>query len=191
MRFFTPFVALSLLSPVLGAVLNATRPQALAVPFGGGSASIVQNPNGNTRIYHQAADGNIWEVGASGPFVRPAFEGQDLLIPASEVLPGTPIVATSVDGNFADIHVFFFSREMVVSEYFWTGGVGWFGGPNCTQCLTAQGFTAASTYYLYAAENNAAGAASTLRVGFSSAGAPGSLTEANKVGGVWQLGVMS
>ncbi|KAJ7476737.1 hypothetical protein FB451DRAFT_1243864 [Mycena latifolia] len=190
MIFSKLFVTLSLLGPVLGAALNVTGPQPLAIPFGGGSASIVQNLNGDTRIYHQTADGSIWEIGATGPFVKPTFEAQGLLVPAAEVLPGTPIVATSVDGNFADVHVFFFSPKLVVSEYIWTG-IGWTGGSTCTKCLTANGFVAASAQYLYATENNAATAASTLRVGFNGAGAPGSLTEANKVGGVWQLGVMN
>ncbi|KAJ7476757.1 hypothetical protein FB451DRAFT_247170 [Mycena latifolia] len=191
MIFSKLFVTLSLLGPVLGVVLNVTGPQPLAIPFGGGSASIVQTPTSDTRIYHQNPDGSIWEISASGPFVKPAFEGQFLLVPAAEVLPGTPIVATSVDGNLADVHVFFFSPKLVVSEYIWTNGIGWTGGSTCTKCLTANGFVAASAQYLYAVENLAATAASTLRVGFNGAGAPGSLTEANKVGGVWQLGVMN
>ncbi|KAJ7132606.1 hypothetical protein C8R44DRAFT_871532 [Mycena epipterygia] len=188
MIFYKLFVTASLMSASLGAPLNITEPKPLAIPFGGGSASINQMANGGTRIYHQVENGSIWEIAATGPFLgKPTFHAQGLLVPANEVLYGTPIASTSVDGNFEDDHVFFFSPELIVSEYIWTG-TEWIGGPSCTQCLTAQGFVAASAQYLYAAENLSAGAPSTLRVGFSSAGAPGSLTEANKVGGVWQLG---
>ncbi|KAJ7042318.1 hypothetical protein C8F04DRAFT_98416 [Mycena alexandri] len=192
MIFFKLFLTLSLTGAVHSATMNITGPHALAVPFfSGGSASINQLANGDTRIYHQVADGSIWEIVASGPFTKPALEAQTLLVPADEVHLNSPVVATSVDGSFADVHVFFFSPTLVVSEYIWTSGIGWTGGPSCTACLTTSGFTAASAQFLYAAENLAANAPSTLRVGFNGAEAPGSLSELNKVGGVWQLDLMS
>ncbi|KAJ7671174.1 hypothetical protein B0H17DRAFT_1141524 [Mycena rosella] len=144
----------------------------------------------------------------SRPFLKPTFESDTLIVPADEVLPGTPIAATSVDGVFADASVSralrnldfintggpdpyillqIFSPKLVVSKYIWTNGIGFQGGPNCALCLTTSGFIAASGQYLYTAENTAAGAPSTL----NGAGAPGNPTEANKVAGVWQLGVMN
>ncbi|KAJ6462944.1 hypothetical protein C8R45DRAFT_1108012 [Mycena sanguinolenta] len=57
------------------------------------SASINQVANGGTRIYHQVEDGSIWEIAATRPFFgQPTVSGQQLLVPANEVLYGTPIV---------------------------------------------------------------------------------------------------
>ena len=83
------------------------------------------------------------------------------------------------------IHVYFLSPANVLSEYIWNAG--WQGGPSCTQCLTASNFVAAAgSQILYAMGNPDT---AELRVGFVSAGAPTTLTEAvHDVGGEWQLG---
>ncbi|KAJ7164348.1 hypothetical protein C8R46DRAFT_1220852 [Mycena filopes] len=192
------FPALLLTLALTGAALavdtetNTTSLHALVSPFSGQTATINQLANGDTRIYYTADDGGIWEIAARGPFNKPgSLESNTPLVPASEVHPCSPVVATSVDGAFTDVHLFFFSPKLVVSEYIWANAIGWSGGPGCAKCLTASGFVAESTTLLYAAENLAANAPSMLRVGFISPGAPGGLSELNKVNGTWQLGVMS
>jgi len=74
----------------------------------------------------------------------------------------------------------------VLSEYIWTNAVGWSGGSSCAECLTSSGFVAAAgSEVLYAMGNPAT---AELRVGFISAGAPGTISEAgHTVGGEWQL----
>ncbi|KAJ7150614.1 hypothetical protein C8R46DRAFT_1229548 [Mycena filopes] len=171
---------------------NTTGPHPLITPFSGQTATITQLASGDTRIYYTADDGGIWQIVAHGPFNKAgSFQGNTPLVPANEVHPCSPVVVTSVDGAFADVHVFFFSPKLVVSEYIWANGIGWSGGPGCAKCLTASGFIADSATLLYAAENLAPNAPSMLRVGFLSPGAPGGLSELNKVNGTWQLGVMS
>jgi hypothetical protein len=96
--------------------------------------------------------------------------------------------------------VFFFSKNRVVSEYYWTSGTQWIGGSRCPatpaagrMCLTTSGFVAATTQFLYAMENTVSGAPAKMRVGFNSAGTPGGLTEAAMVadGGTWQVSVLN
>ncbi|KAJ7766085.1 hypothetical protein B0H16DRAFT_1882934 [Mycena metata] len=134
------------------------------------------------------SDGSIWETAVSNVFFKGGnvIRPDQLIVPASEALLGTPIAA--VHNAFTDVHVFFFSRNRVVSEYYWTSGTGWIGGGLCPatpaagrMCVTTSGFVAATTQFLYAMENTASGAPAKMRVGFNSAGTPGGLTEATMV----------
>lgn len=74
-----------------------------------GSASAVQNHTGDTRIYYQNTDDkSIHEIVLLGTFSSGMFEADGSLIPANEVLLGTPIVAVSAnpDGfNFQDVRI--------------------------------------------------------------------------------------
>ncbi|KAJ7587588.1 hypothetical protein C8J56DRAFT_942163 [Mycena floridula] len=154
-----------------------------------GSVSAVQLTTGDTRIYHQKPDGSIWQVAVSGVFFQGKFASDGMIVPAGEALLGTPIAAT-VNGNYADVHLFFLSPNLIVSEYMWTG-TAWIGAANCPQCITGIGFLAATSQFLYAMENSVAGTPAKLRVGFNSAGTPGGLTEAAQVNGAWQLSILT
>ncbi|KAJ7072930.1 hypothetical protein C8F01DRAFT_1105742 [Mycena amicta] len=173
---------------VLGLSVSAERstnltlaPEIVPVPANG-PIGAVQDPNTfDTRLYFQAPDGSITELAVDGPFSSPHTNNAPgfALVPANEVLPGTAIAAILING---DIHVYFFSPAKVLSEYIWQGG--WNGGPSCTFCITTSGFAASNTATLYAMVNSAA----QIRVGFVSAGVPGTIVEAGmKPGGTWSL----
>ncbi|KAJ7587579.1 hypothetical protein C8J56DRAFT_942139 [Mycena floridula] len=167
-----------------------TERKADAIPFAAfGSVAAIQLSTGDTRIHHQKPDGSIWQAAVSGVFFQGKFAVDQMIVPAGEALLGTPIAST-VNGNYADVHLFFFSPSLIVSEYMWTG-TEWIGASKCPQCITSIGFLAATSQFLYAMENSITGAPAKLRVGFNSAGIPGGLTEAAQVNGVWQLAVMT
>jgi hypothetical protein len=72
------------------------------------------------------------------------------------------------------------SPTNILSEYIWTNAIGWHGGPSCTNCITRSGFVVQpGNKVLYAIANDAAGSLATLRVGFVSAGAPTTISEAD------------
>jgi len=64
-----------------------------------GNIGGVQGNNGNTRLYYQGADNSISELAVSGPFISPHSSSTMALVPAAEVLKGTPIAATTVNGT--------------------------------------------------------------------------------------------
>ncbi|KAJ7573247.1 hypothetical protein C8J56DRAFT_903875 [Mycena floridula] len=140
-----------------------------------GSVSSIQDTKGNAYIYHQEPDGR-----------------SQVFVPAGQALNNTPIAATFNGvgtGQANGIHMFFLSPGLIVTEYLWTGAEV-IGGSACPQCITTNGFLAATSQFLYA-ENNPTGSPAQLRVGFNSAGSPGGLTEAAQVNGVWQLAVLN
>lgn len=82
----------------------------------------------------------------------------------------------------------------MLSEYIWqdtnpTGTPnGVQGGPSCLDCITKEGFTVVpGSQVLYALGNPAA---NQVRVGFGSAGAPNTVTEAVNSGSGWQIAVL-
>ncbi len=84
------------------------------------------------------------------------------------------------------MHVYFFSRENVLSEYIWSSGA-FHGGASCAVCVTSEGFVATGGSFLYALENPSK---PSLRVGFVSAGSPNTVSEAESAdNGRWQLSV--
>ncbi|KAJ7072934.1 hypothetical protein C8F01DRAFT_1105751 [Mycena amicta] len=173
---------------VLGLSVSAERstdltlaPEIVPVPANGPIGAIQDPTTFDTRLYFQAPNGSITELAVSGPFSSPHTNNAPgiTLVPANEVLPGTAIAAITING---DIHVYFFSPAKILSEYIWQNG--WNGGPSCTSCITTSGFGASSTALLYAMGNSAG----QIRVGFVSAGVPGSIVEAGfKPGGIWSL----
>ncbi|KAJ6570451.1 hypothetical protein DFH09DRAFT_1153586 [Mycena vulgaris] len=181
---------------VLGGVMStpATLPAPEIRPIStASSASAVQNHTGDTRIFYQNTDDkSIHQIVLLGTFSSGSFEADGSLIPANEVLLGTPIVAVSAnpDGlNFQDIHVFFVSPTNILSSYVWQPSTGWRGGSSCAPCITNSMFgVQAGSKLLYAMANGAAGSPALLRVGFVSAGATSTLSEATFTAAVgWRL----
>ncbi|KAJ7892413.1 hypothetical protein B0H13DRAFT_1625594, partial [Mycena leptocephala] len=145
-----------------------------------GNVAAVQATNGDTRLYSQNSNNTIQEIGVSSPFNGGGHSfGPDSLVPGAEALGGTPIAAAIVNGTgFQEIHFFFVSPTNILSEYIWADA--WRGGPSCTDCITRSGFVVQpGNKVLYAVANDAAGSPATLRVGFVSAGAPGTISEAD------------
>ncbi|KAJ7711097.1 hypothetical protein B0H14DRAFT_700280 [Mycena olivaceomarginata] len=144
LQLMLAFLFVSVLGSALGnrAVAPST-PETRPVTFVGNVAAIQATAlGGDTRLYYQNPDNSIQETAISGPFAvgTSVFEGSNLLIPANEILPGTPIAAVTFNGNaFQQIHVFFVSPDNILSEYAWTGTV-WKGGPSCSDCVTANRF---------------------------------------------------
>ncbi|KAJ7765274.1 hypothetical protein B0H16DRAFT_1717819 [Mycena metata] len=165
------------------------RPTSEIIPvsFVGGAAAVQAiNANGDSRIYYQDYDNSIQEIAVNGPLTTGRSTGSSLRVPANEVLAGTPIAATTIAGNdLQQIHVYFLSPDYVLSEYAFGGGI-WQGGPNCTDCLTANGLVVQrGSEVLYALGSlQAPSGTAFVRVGFVSAGAPSTLSEA-----VWSPGV--
>ncbi|KAJ7736241.1 hypothetical protein DFH07DRAFT_698404, partial [Mycena maculata] len=106
-----------------------------------GNVAAVQITTGDTRIYFQDSTGAINDGRVTSPLLSGGtYTGNAPLIPASEVLPYTPIVAiTANTATYTGIRIYFLSPENVLSEYIWAPTVGYIGGPSCTECLTAQG----------------------------------------------------
>lgn len=188
-----PFLCGSVLASVVGNTTlprstNATiSPELRPLTFIGNVAAVTTDSSGSTRIYYQNADNSIQESIVSAPFVRGTFTGSTLLVPANEVLYGTPIAATTISGTGFPIRVFFVSPSYILSEYAWTGTT-WVGWPACGGCITGNQFIVEPGSTVLYALPNAEGTPTPLRVGFVSAGQPGTLTEADyTVGKGWQL----
>ncbi|KAJ7635781.1 hypothetical protein DFH06DRAFT_1139320 [Mycena polygramma] len=151
------------------------------VSFTGNVAAVqATGLGGDTRIFYQNADNSIQQIGINGPFTVGAFTGGGVLVPANQVLPGTPIAATLINGDaFQEMHLFFISPNNTLSSYIWQNATKVFrGGPSCWDCLTASQFAVQpGSKVLYVMGNSAEGSNAVLRVGFISAGQPGTLTE--------------
>ncbi|KAJ7206271.1 hypothetical protein GGX14DRAFT_457503 [Mycena pura] len=174
-------------NPLLGNS-SAVVPSPDLVPIGPiGNVAAVQIATGNTFIFYQNSTGEIVLRRVTAPFLSGGTDkAEDFAVPASEVLPYTPIVAITANtaATYTGIRLYFFSRENVLSEYTWAPSpVGWIGGPSCTSCLTAQGIVVKDgSQVLYALANPAF---NQFRVGFVSAGQPGTISEAENLGGGW------
>ncbi|KAJ7458238.1 hypothetical protein FB451DRAFT_1182980 [Mycena latifolia] len=150
-----------------------------------GNVASVQVTTGDTRIFYQDSTGAINIGGVTAPFLSGGKTGPNTpLVPASQVLPNTPIAAiTANTATYTGVRIYFFSRENVLSEYIWTPTTGWIGGPSCTNCVTAQGIVVQNgSEVLYAMANTAF---NQFRVGFISAGQPATISEAENLGGGW------
>ncbi|KAJ7576494.1 hypothetical protein C8J56DRAFT_973077 [Mycena floridula] len=155
-----------------------------------GSVSAYQEPTVQTTIInYQKPDGSIWQYTVSGPLFKGTILQDFLVVPAGEALCGTPIAAVWTPN--VDVHLYFLSPSLIVSEYIYIyGSSGYIGGSACPQCITNNGFLAASSQFLYAMEDSGAPVAN-LRVGFDSAGTPGGLTEASRTNAEgWSLSVL-
>ncbi|KAF7351995.1 hypothetical protein MVEN_01161700 [Mycena venus] len=150
-----------------------------------GNVASVQNTQGDTRLYFQDSTGAIVQGRVTKPFLSGGtYLGSAPLIPASEVLPNTPIAAiTANTATYTAIRIYFLSRENVLSEYMWTSTAGFTGGPTCTKCLTTQGIVVQNgSEVLYAMANTAF---NQFRVGFISAGQPATISEVENLGSGW------
>jgi len=161
-------------------------------PLGGVAA--VDLGSGISQLYYQnSADGIIYAYGVQGgPFVTGStfFAGVPL-IPADQVLSGSPIIAVTMTiAGVQQVHVFFISPTLVLSEWVFLSNAGWFAGINCPICITNSGFVVESgtAMLLYVLDDATTGA---IRVGFISAGDPGTLSEASNPGtGIWKAAIL-
>ncbi|KAE9404320.1 hypothetical protein BT96DRAFT_916886 [Gymnopus androsaceus JB14] len=176
---FTKLVALLTLCTSTTVLAAPSNTETILFQAVGNVAAVQGNTgvNGDTRIYFQSLDNTISQgIVQYPPLSQPHTSSFITLVPANEVLAGTPIAAVTVNGTaLQEIHVFFLSPANVLSEYYWTNARGFRGGPSCSECLTAQGFVASSTKLLYAMGDPVTAA---IRLGFVSAGAPNGLSEA-------------
>ncbi|KAJ6560621.1 hypothetical protein DFH09DRAFT_1316642 [Mycena vulgaris] len=160
-----------------------------------GSIVVPESSSGDTRIYYQKADNGIGEVAVTGPFTSGhVFGGNGNLIPAAQVLPGTPIATAVLGDNWAKLHVFFVSPTHILSEWIWEAALNaWRGGPTCSDCITVNGFTVQlGSQVLFATANNSPSSPALLRVAFVSSGAPNTLSEASfTTARGWQLAQLS
>ncbi|KAJ7811337.1 hypothetical protein B0H14DRAFT_3479789 [Mycena olivaceomarginata] len=158
-------------------------PEIVPVSAVGNVAAVQGTAVGDTRLFFQNPDNSIEEFAINSPFNGGGhFGGSGVLAPANEVLADTPIAAVTINGtDLQEFHVFFVSPKNILSEYIWTTSSGInHGGPNCTTCITASGFVVQpGSKVLYVMANDAVGSPATLRVGFVSAGAPGTISEAD------------
>ncbi|KAF9061822.1 hypothetical protein BDP27DRAFT_1485461 [Rhodocollybia butyracea] len=179
-----PFVAMVLASDLSADGTNSV------VPISGNNMAAAQVTTGDTRIYYQGSNNDtINQIAVSNAFTIGHFESVGVIVPADEVRFNTPIaVAAPAQDSFLVLHIFFFSPDNVLSEYHWEPTANAFeGGPTCTTCVTNEGFVGvAGSQMLYAMVNTATTPA-VLRVGFVSAGSPGTISEAVKTGGSWSL----
>jgi len=165
---------------------------ATLVPFEpvGGIAAI-QRTDGIADIFYQQPDGSIWRRGVNHPFDTASDTNDNVqIIPADEVGLGTPIAVAQVEGAlFTEVHVVYFSPTNVLSEAIWTATINTYrSGAACAECLTHQNAVVeAGSKMLYVMLNQEN---KTLRVGFQSAGAPGTVSELDNETGNWNVATM-
>lgn len=80
----------------LAAALSERKAE--VVPFTPlGAVAAIQDQTGDTRIYYQKADGSIWQWCEKGTFTAGVPSTCNaMIIPANEVLPGTPLAVTPI-----------------------------------------------------------------------------------------------
>ncbi|KAJ3773053.1 hypothetical protein FB446DRAFT_845111 [Lentinula raphanica] len=160
------------------------------VPISGTNMGSVQLPNGDTRLYYQDRNnGSIIEVVISNAFTIGQYEASLVLAPFSEVRSNSPVAVSLVaDGDtFLQVHTFFFSKENILSEYYWETGIGIQGGADCSTCVTSKGFVGVADSQMLYAMASSATSPPTLRVGFVSAGSPDTISEAVNTGSGWSV----
>jgi len=188
--FLSATVLLHLLASTTTALTLPTKRSTDFVPFHslGGVGAVLRNSGGDTQLYYQATDGSIWAYETSAAFDAGTTNFNNILIPAGEVLVGTPIIAVTND-DFTEIHVFFVSPTHILSEWRWDADTEiWTSGASCTTCITNAGFVVQNGgTLLYALTPKASGELG-IRIGFESAGEPTTLVEAeNHNIGDWQM----
>ncbi|KAF9049415.1 hypothetical protein BDP27DRAFT_1180957, partial [Rhodocollybia butyracea] len=102
-------------------------------------------------IYYQANNGSIVQIAVSNAFTVGQFESTHIEVPPDEVRYNTPLaVAAPTQTSFFVLHIFFFSPDNILSEYFFNGS-SFEGGPTCATCITNEGFVGAEgSQMLYA-----------------------------------------
>ncbi|KAJ7107495.1 hypothetical protein C8R44DRAFT_885490 [Mycena epipterygia] len=182
-----PFLCSSALALATAAAFTSKNgiaaPEVVPVSTVGNVAAVQGTVLGDTRLFFQNPDNSIQQLDLNSPFNGGGhFQNSAVLVPANEVLANTPIAAVTINGtDLQEIHLFFVSPSNVLSEYIWTtSSSNWHGGPSCTTCITTIGFVVQpGSKVLYVMANDAVGSPATLRVGFVSAGAPGTFSEAD------------
>ncbi|KAK7460812.1 hypothetical protein VKT23_008741 [Stygiomarasmius scandens] len=135
---------------------------------------------GATHIYYQASNGAIMRICASTAFIRNGAQNCDNVevVPPEEVMFDTPLAVSTLltsKGGFHGNHVYYFSRDGILSEYINNIAAH---GPNCADCVTNEKFGVArgsKALYTIADETKPG---MQLRVGFESTESPGTITEA-------------
>ncbi|KAJ6524007.1 hypothetical protein B0H19DRAFT_1276703 [Mycena capillaripes] len=190
---------LGLLAALIGSIFLVQAEAAVPTPdfvkiFPAGNIAVVQTQQGSdTRLFFQLSNGTIRWAAISGPLVTGTLYDGGNLVPAEEAALGTPMAAVSSGTTaFDEIRLYFVSSSNILSEYIFDSAVGWRGGPSCTICITIENFVVnPGNHVLYAMWNTAPTAQNPtrFRVGFTGAGAPDGLTEADwdDVHG-WKLG---
>ncbi|KAF8057466.1 hypothetical protein FPV67DRAFT_1527535 [Lyophyllum atratum] len=161
-------------------------------PQGNVAAIQLPGPPVQTRLYWQDNTGAIVQYAlTNGAFTTgKSISSAVVVVPATDVLRHTPIVATVIGDASQGLHVFFLAPNRTLSEWRFTVPAGGRSGDACPGCIVHSGFTVAEgSGVLYALEEPIS---KGLRVGFVSPGAPGTLTEAVSAddGATWQLATM-
>ncbi|KAF5343928.1 hypothetical protein D9758_012126 [Tetrapyrgos nigripes] len=140
--------------------------------------------------------GGIEQLCVNGPFDLGSTFCDITLVPASEVLSGTPfaVVNSLVTPNvYTEFRLYYLSKTLVLSELIWTPATNIRFGANCADCLTQYGFQVepSSVQSLYAMINPSS-LTSYVRVGFISPGSPNTISEAilNKNTNKWTLSTL-
>ncbi|KIK61058.1 hypothetical protein GYMLUDRAFT_225250 [Collybiopsis luxurians FD-317 M1] len=192
-RFLQPASILLLSAfPLIARAASLATNSAAYIAISGNTMAGVEVPSGDSRVYYQdSSNGSILEVDITNAFTVGQYVGSKVIVPSSEVRSNSPIAASVVlfEGTgYQELHVFFFSPQNVLSEYYIKNpNPEWTGGPTCTDCLTSEGFVGlAGNQMLYAMASSAT-TPPTLRVGFASVGAPNTISEAVNTGNGWSL----
>ncbi|KAE9394680.1 hypothetical protein BT96DRAFT_923360 [Gymnopus androsaceus JB14] len=177
-------------SVALAAYTRATSSTNAVIPISGTNmGAIAPLPDGATWFFYQDTSNNsIIAVHISNALAAGGtLVSEQIFVPGSEVRSYSPIaVSGAVDSagtGWQEIHVFFYSPDNVLSEYYNIHEVGVQGGPTCTTCVTNEGFVGApDSQMLYTIETD-----TEVRVGFVSAGAPDTVSEAANSGNGWSV----
>ncbi|KAF8964477.1 hypothetical protein BDZ97DRAFT_1757827 [Flammula alnicola] len=144
----------------------------------GAGSTAIQLANGDTRIYYQAADGAIHEAGGVGSVASGAAYSDNILIPAQDVRINTPVAVTTWGAEFEQIRLYFIGSDNLIRERRYTRNqTPW--GPGGLDAKRYKAAPNSGLLYAIVTDNNP-------RVGFQSADAPESITEAAyTLGGGW------
>ncbi|THU89085.1 hypothetical protein K435DRAFT_969240 [Dendrothele bispora CBS 962.96] len=161
-----------------------------------GEAVAVRNDKGKgaTQLYYQVRNGSIIRLCTTTAFIGNGNQkcGLQEVVPANEVMYGTPITAATLwtsAGVFHGTHVYYYSPDGVLSEYINNISAH---GPSCTQCVTNQRFGVVNSSVILYSFADFKTPGMQLRVGFESVGSPGTITEAtfNSNTNKWSLSVL-
>ncbi|KAJ3827224.1 hypothetical protein EV361DRAFT_949124 [Lentinula raphanica] len=160
------------------------------VPVSGTNMGAVETPSGNTRVYYQdSTNGSIVQLVISNALTEGGYVISNTWVPSKQVRYGSPVAVSTIpngDAHYEEIHVFFFSPDNVLSEYYWKGN-GPVGGPSCSDCVTNSGFVGVEGSQMLYALASSDTSPPTLRVGFVSAGSPNTISEAVNTNGEWSV----
>jgi len=201
MMFSKSIVTLSILTLSLGAPALPTietiaeRATNIVPLVPVGNMAAIQEPGGQSRLYYQKPDGSIWQYAVSASFDTGVVDVGFIdtqITPADEVQMGTLLAATQLraplEDNFPEIHIVYVSPANVLSETIWRNTTAFSSGSACPDCITNLGVVVQpGSKVLYAMLDQDT---DNLRVGFVSAGAPGTISELDHDRGFWQIAAL-